>query len=227
MPEPREPHSSVDRAYREIRDAIVRGDHPPGSPLRHRDLSDRYGVSLIPIREALRRLEVERLVETRQNHGARVAPISAADVRDAYATRILLEAEALRRAWPKLQPEDVAGARRALDRMFEALDQGRLAEAAELHREHHFDLWTHIDSPWLEHLIRILWIHTERYRNLALLLETPTPGPSEYHLGVLDAIDRGDLSAAIERAEAELTKSRDVVISHVEATSGGAESDGA
>ena len=83
-----------------LRDAIIDGEFPPGSPLRHNELTNAFGVSLIPIREAMRKLEVERLVDSTPNKGARVASVSLDDVRDVYQTRIALETEALRRAWP-------------------------------------------------------------------------------------------------------------------------------
>jgi DNA-binding GntR family transcriptional regulator len=179
------------------------------------ELSSEYGMSLIPIREALRRLEVERLVENRPNRGARVAPMSLADVDDAYNSRILLESEALRRAWPNIDAATVAHARRDMDDMFAAFEEKRLRDGAQLHEKHHFDLWVRAGSEWLDHLIRILWGHTERYRNLALALQTPSPGEAEYHVLVMGAIERWDLDAAIRHTEEELGRARDVVIEHL------------
>lgn len=210
-----QPISSVDRVYRDLREAIVSCRYLPGSPLRLQELSSEYGMSLIPIREALRRLEVERLVENRPNRGARVATMSLADVDDTYNTRILLESEALRRAWPNIDAATVAHARRDMEDMFAAFDQKRLLDGAELHERHHFDLWARAGSEWLDHLIRILWGHTERYRNLALALQTPSPGEAEYHILVMGAIKRGDLNAAIRHTEEELGRARHVVVEHL------------
>lgn len=209
------PISSVERVYRDIRSAIIAGRHLPGTPLRLQELTEAYGVSLIPIREALRRLEVERLVENRPNRGARVAPISLADVADAYETRILLESMALRRAWPSLDADALAAARHTLSSMFEAFNDDRLMDGAELHQRHHFDLWARAGSDWLDHLIGILWSHTERYRNLALAIKTPTPGDHEHHLCVLEAIERGNLGAAIRHTEEELGQAKLVVLQHL------------
>ena len=111
--------SRVDAAYRQLRAAIISGEYPPGAPLRHSELADAFGVSLIPIREAMRRLEVERLVESIPNKGTRVAPVSIEDVQDVYATRVLLEVEALRRAWPRLDAAAVGEVRALCDSMVE------------------------------------------------------------------------------------------------------------
>lgn len=209
------PGSSVDRVYEAMRSAIVMGHYPPGGPLRLHELSSDLGVSLIPIREALRRLEVERLVENRPYRGAIVAPISEADVNDAYETRILLESEALRRAWPNIDEEALAGARATLDEMFAAFESGRIEEGAGLHQRYHFNLWARANSPWLEHLIGILWSHTERYRNLALVLQTPARAVHEYHEVVFSALQKGDLASAVLHTREELTRARDLVIDHL------------
>jgi GntR family carbon starvation induced transcriptional regulator len=81
----------VELVYRQLREALVNGEYAPGAPLRPDRLSRIYDVSLIPIREALRKLEVERLVEATPNKGVRVAPISMDDLVDVYATREMLE----------------------------------------------------------------------------------------------------------------------------------------
>ncbi|MGA7271051.1 MAG: GntR family transcriptional regulator [Acidimicrobiia bacterium] len=207
--------SSVDRVYEALRSAIVMGHYPPGGPLRLHELSEDLGVSLIPIREALRRLEVERLVDNRPYRGAVVASISLSDVRDAYGTRILLESEALRRAWPNIDEEALGVARNTLDEMFAAFEAGRMEEGAQLHGRYHFDLWARAESPWLDHLIRILWSHTERYRNLALVLQTPARAGKEYHQVVLAALESRDLDSAILHTREELSRARDLVIEHL------------
>lgn len=191
------------------------GRYAPGAPLRLQELTAEFGVSLTPIREALRRLEVERLVENRPNRGAVVASISPGDVEDAYDTRILLESEALRRAWPHLGPETMERARATLDEMFAAFDDGRLEDGVELHRRYHLDVWSAAGSDWLDHLIGILWSHTERCRNLALAIQTPARAAGEYHLEVMEAIESGDLDAAIRHTEDELGRARDIVIEHL------------
>jgi DNA-binding GntR family transcriptional regulator len=207
--------SSGEHVYQLLRSAIVMGGYPPGSPLRLQELSRQFGVSLIPIREALRRLEVERLVENQPNRGARVASISRADVEDAYNARILLETEMLRRAWPQLDRHAVRTARAILHEMLSAFEEGRLADGADLHRSYHFTLWEKARSQWLDHLVRILWSHTERYRNLALRLHAPTRAHGEYHRVALRAIEEGDLDTAIRHTEEELGRARDLVIQHL------------
>jgi DNA-binding GntR family transcriptional regulator len=95
--------SRVDRVQGAIRDKILAGFYPPGSRLILSRLAAEHGVSFIPIREALQRLEAERLVKNEQNRGARVAEISIADMRDIYETRVVLEQHAVR--WRRIGPD--------------------------------------------------------------------------------------------------------------------------
>jgi DNA-binding GntR family transcriptional regulator len=203
--------SRVDAAYRQLRRAIIHGDYPPGAPLRHAELEDAFGVSLIPIREAIRRLEVERLVDSVPNKGARVAPISLEDVRDVYATRVLLEVEALRRAWPRLDEEALSEIRELREAMVE---RARRDDPLfyELHRQIHFGLYERSDSPWLVHLIEIVWSHTERYRRLATRLRQFVDEPADLHGVVLDAIAAGDIDQAAAALRQDLERTVNLII---------------
>ena len=82
------------------------GDYPPGFSLRMSELARLNGVSTIPVREAMRRLEAERLVESVANKGVRVARLSSTDLADAYQLRTILEAEAVRLAAGRLTDAD-------------------------------------------------------------------------------------------------------------------------
>src|SRR4051794_15358550 len=94
--------SSVELVYQRTRHNILTGDYPPGSALRLQELADRFGVSIIPVREALRLLASEGFVDLIPNRGARVALLSMEDMLDVYRTRIALEVEALRQAAPRI-----------------------------------------------------------------------------------------------------------------------------
>lgn len=201
----------VDTAYRRLRQAIIDGDFEPGAPLRHSELVEAFGVSLIPIREAIRKLEVERLVDSVPNRGARVAPISLDDVQDVYATRIVLECEALRRAWPRLDEQHLAEIRKLRDRMVEQVRRED-PRFYDLHRRVHFGLYERSNSPWLIHLIEILWSHTERYRRLAARLKTFVDEPTDLHGRILEAAEAGDLGAAQDALRADLQRTANLIL---------------
>ena len=82
--------SASDIAARELFDAIVDGRIPPGSPLRLKELSEQLGMSMMPVREAIRRLAALDLVEMEPRKGARVRERALADLQDTYFSRLHL-----------------------------------------------------------------------------------------------------------------------------------------
>ncbi|MGH2693649.1 MAG: GntR family transcriptional regulator [Actinomycetota bacterium] len=155
----------MDRVYQHTRNAILMGEYAPGFPLRVQALATLNDVSTIPVREALRRLEAERLIESVANKGARVAELSFPDLADAYRIRTILEVEAVRLAFPRLEPADLETARALKEEMTRLFEEDRIHEAHETHRKLHFLIYEKTDSTWLLHIIRALWDHTERYRS--------------------------------------------------------------
>ena len=189
--------SAVERVYRATREAIITGDYPPGFPLRMNELAARSGVSTIPVREALRRLEAERLVESAAHKGARVAGLSFPDLADAYRLRILLETEAVRLGFPDLTDEDLARMRELLTEMTRLWREGR-EEGHEAHRRFHFLVYEKAGSTWLLHVIRSIWDHTERHRRLAMRWGAEPEDLSRSHEEMLAALVGRDLDKAIE-----------------------------
>src|SRR4029453_12614444 len=81
------PPSLSNQAYLAIRDEILRGQLKPGSPLSRRRLAQELGMSVLPVTEALRRLEADGLVESRPRAGTRVRVPAATDIRELYELR--------------------------------------------------------------------------------------------------------------------------------------------
>ena len=193
--------SLVDRVVAITRERILTGEYEPGARLRLHQLAGEAGVSLIPVREALRILEAERLVVTVPNKGARVADLSVEDMRDLYATRILLETAALQTA-RALSLEDAAALRQMLTDMKAAHEADNRDTMLLLHRQFHFGLYTQTTSPWLSYLIDILWKHTERYQRLSIPLRHD--GADVEHRRVFRALENGDNEGAARALQVHL-----------------------
>lgn len=208
-----EPPSRVDWVFTRLRKAIVHGEFEPGAPLRHGELSEVFGVSLIPIREAIRKLEMEKLVESAPNRGAWVAPITAEEVHDVYSVRILLETQALERSIPNLAPEDIEEMRDIRTRM---LDLGRRDDERywPLHKRLHFACYEKCGSPWLLSMVETLWSHTERHRRLAArIIEFGTDLGNDLHGDIIDHIAAGEVREAVISLENDLSRISDLVAS--------------
>lgn len=181
--------SLVDRVVTIARERILSGEYEPGARLRLHHLAEEAGVSLIPVREALRILEADRLVVTVPNKGARVADLSIEDMRDLYATRILLESAALRTSRP-LSRGQAASLKETLLLMRAANEADERDKFLELHRQFHFGLYAQTTSNWLSNLIEVLWNHTERYQRLSL--PARHDGAEAEHRRVLRALEKGE-----------------------------------
>lgn len=92
----RAPESLSEKAYTALREKILRGQMPAGSALSRRKLAIEYGMSFLPVSEALQRLEQDGLVESRPRVGTRVRVPTAYDIRDCYTLREALECQAAR-----------------------------------------------------------------------------------------------------------------------------------
>jgi DNA-binding GntR family transcriptional regulator len=127
-----------------LRLEIHDGALPPGSPLRQEELARRFGVSRLPIRDALIRLESEGLVTVYPNRGAFVVQLSPAEVREIYELRLLIEGDVLERAVPLMTSSDLA----TIDRALAATAAGAGAPGWEaLDRAFHLALYAPANRP--------------------------------------------------------------------------------
>ena len=114
-----------DRAYSAIRNMILAGELPAGTALGEEALAERCGVSRTPVREALRRLEVDMLVARTDTQRSYVPEWSLHDVREAFDLRAMLEAYAARRAAERMTPDSLAGLRAANAQIAQAITQSK------------------------------------------------------------------------------------------------------
>ncbi len=185
--------SLVNRVLTHTRQRILTGEYAPGSRLRLHRLAQECGVSLIPVREALRILEAERLVQTVPNKGATVAGLSSADLKDLYAVRKQLEADAILNS-PPLTADENDKLETILEQLAIANERKNVAAAMQLHREFHFCLYERSRSEWRLHLIEVLWHHAERYQWLSLA-EREDAAFAEHHR-ILEELRRGQRKRA-------------------------------
>jgi len=202
--------TQVAAVYHGIREAILDGRYAPGTPLRLKMLVIDHGGSHIPIREALRRLESERLVENIPNKGARVTPLSLDHLDDLYHTRIALEVDAVRRALENTTPKDLKHLTCLAEELDDAFDSGDTERAVAAHRRLHFGIYDLAESEWLSHLITILWNQSDRYRSLATPQRSSVEISAE-HRAIIDGLAHGDADAAGEALRLHLGHTASVV----------------
>src|SRR5262245_19782703 len=155
-------------ALERLREAIILGELTPGTPLRLEDLARTLGMSISPIREAVRQLEALGLAEHVPHHGAKVMKLDVEELREIFSVRLALEGMAVRRAAQLFAPADGGAARAHLAAYDEARRHGDIRNAVRAHGAFHFALYAAARSGWLLRLIRPAWDSCERYRPVLL-----------------------------------------------------------
>ncbi|MGH8953122.1 MAG: GntR family transcriptional regulator [Acidimicrobiia bacterium] len=181
----------ADVALAELREAIVSGEIPPGTPIRLQEYVDRLGMSTVPIREALRFLEQKGLIERTPHRGVYVSAMSARDLDDTYLIRLDLESRAVRLAAERMTEADGA---RILGRVEDYAKASLAGDpvARDIHGDIHMSLYELSGSKWLLLLLPMLWDNSERYRRLSLPLRGTPEQRIEEHRQIVEACAAGD-----------------------------------
>jgi len=154
----------AEAALEELREAIILGELVPGAPLRLEELARSLGMSISPIREAVRQLEALGLAEHVPHHGAKVVALDVDDLRELFEVRLALETLAVQGAARRFDDEDAARAHASLDSYATARRGDDVREAMRAHAAFHFTIYEAARSQWLLRLIRPAWDSCERYR---------------------------------------------------------------
>ncbi|MGY0712206.1 GntR family transcriptional regulator [Azospirillum argentinense] len=176
-----------------LREAILSGVIAPGTPLRQEELAETFGVSRMPVREALRQLEARALAEFHPHRGAVVAEISAADGADIGTIRMALEPMALRLSLPGLTAADLDQAEELIAEMDGEADPGRMGE---LNRRFHMTLYARAGRPRLLALTEQHLLAADRYLRFQFAALGYRPRSQDEHRALLAACRAGDADTA-------------------------------
>lgn len=185
---------AVDRAYEELRSRIRSGELPAGERLREESLAEQLGISRTPVREALRRLQADGLVDVVAHRGAHVAAWAEHDLDEIFTLRALLESEGARLAALRAEPVAVAELRATAEELARVVARPRLDldRVAMLNYEFHRSVLDLADSPRLSAMLRglvqtSLVMHTfHRYDRAAL------ERSARHHVELVEAIEAAD-----------------------------------
>ncbi|RMQ51209.1 GntR family transcriptional regulator [Pseudomonas cichorii] len=174
-----------------VRNAILDGSLPSGTALRQQELATLFGVSRMPVREALRQLEAQSLLRVETHKGAVVAPLITEDAVDAYGLRILLESEALRLSIPLLDADDLATARGYIELLEVETDYSKMGT---LNRLFHMSLYAKTPNKRLMRMVEEGLNEEERFLRFNL---------SSMGLGKLSQDDHWELLRLAEEKAVE------------------------
>ncbi len=187
----------------EIRAAILAGDLAPGQRLKQEQLAADMSVSRIPVREALRVLEAEGLIENRPGRGSVVVEVTRDEAADVLAVRGTLEGLAARLAAERVTPDAIAGLREAVEEGKSASVSGDHATASSAHTRFHLDLARAGGNAHLYAELESLPAKTEWI--VSSLLQSRSEYSWQEHEAILDAVASGeaDLAERLTRLHGE------------------------
>ncbi|WP_433869164.1 GntR family transcriptional regulator [Saccharopolyspora sp. CA-218241] len=190
--------SKGDVAYAELRERILSGRLAPRSRLAQHELAAEMGMSLTPLREAIRRLSSEGLIDLDTQRDARVASMSASEARQLFEVRLSLDPTAAGLAAERRTDDDIAALRTAAARLL-PVTRAWGEEALTAHRAFHRALYLASRNDVLIRMLDDLWDKSDRYRRIGLELppgEEPRTRDHREHHELVDLVAAGDANEA-------------------------------
>ena len=201
-----------DVVFNTLRKAILKGELKPGERLMEIALAERLGVSRTPVREAMRKLELEGLVVMIPRRGAQVANITEKDLNDVLEVRMALENLSIENACKKMTEEQLAELKRAA-KVFEAtMEEGNLVKLAEADVAFHEVIYQSSDNCRLNQVLNNLREQIYRYRVEYLKEEETRKLLVKEHDEIYEAIRNRDVKTAQEISYQHIENQREAIV---------------
>jgi DNA-binding GntR family transcriptional regulator len=182
----------------DLRQRILLGAFCEGYQLRQEALAKHYSVSRMPVREALRQLEAEGLVQFFQHRGAVVSKLSLEEIWEVFHLRALIECDLLERAIPQVKPEDIEQALSYCAKFDQLVEGGdRLDRWGELNWKLHHALYKPSGLQRSLQIAHTLHNQADRYVRLQLVLSQGIARASREHRELIELSRRGKVAAAV------------------------------
>ncbi len=178
-----------DVVFNNLRDAILNGSLKPGERLMENHLADKLGVSRTPVREALRMLEIEHLVELIPRKGAQVLDLSVTDLRNVLEIRSCLEALALKLACGNVPKEKIDELKNLNEGFIEAFDKKDYEGAARCDEAFHNIILESTGNERLVQILNNLKLQVYRYRIAYIKIAGTLDTIIKHHSDMIYAIE--------------------------------------
>jgi len=212
-----------DVVFNTLRQAILKGELKPGERLMEIALAEKLGVSRTPIREAMRKLELEGLVVMIPRRGAQVANITEKDLNDVLEVRIALENVAIEKACTRMSKEDMGRLWLAAKEFERTMAEGNLVRLAEADVAFHEIIYRASDNKRLNQVLNNLREQIYRYRVEYLKEEETRNVLVKEHEELTKAIRQRDVKKAQEISFRHIENQRRAIIQSIEAEEAGKE----
>lgn len=198
-----------------LRDRILAGTYAPGAPLLQDTIAAEFGVSKIPVREALVQLQGEGLVDIFAHRGFQVRPISGQELQEIFQLRIQIEPDAVAYGARKASAEDQLAAQAALERLSTAIAPDKLVKSGALNRAYHLSLIVERLQPLTGVLLGRLHTLGQRYIGIHLSEKGRVNRARREHNELFEAWRRRDAKAARRLAKAHIEETLVELVDHL------------
>lgn len=198
-----------EKVYKRLLDGIVSGKLPPGTQITIGQLADQFGVSLMPVREALRKLEAGNFISIQKNRRIMIKELSANDLNELLEIRLNLELMAAKKAVKNLTDETIKHLERLMDEVKAAKDP---EEFLEKNKEFHHTIYRNANMPILQETIQHLWWRLSPYLHI-YVNETPNYKVLKihYHEGILQGVRERNPKKVCKWLALDLKKAAELV----------------
>jgi DNA-binding GntR family transcriptional regulator len=185
-----------------LREQIMSGELKRGQKLKQAEIAENLGLSITPVREALKLLEAEGYVVGTSHRGAVVAPFQIDEVDELYDLRLMLEPRLARDAARRMTPAGVKELIAINDTMCEAFRKSDWPAMRSANYRFHFRLYEMADEPQTLHFVRVLWA---KYPfDLLSVMPNRTADVVAEHAALIDALAEGDAKTVARRLQAHI-----------------------
>lgn len=204
--------SLADKVYAELEEEILSGKYARGQSLHESALADMLGVSRTPLREAIRRLEQDGLLETIPNKGIFVRGISVDDIIDIYNIRINIEGLAIEKAIDKADDEAISELEEILDLQEFYASKGDYEKSMRMDSRFHGCIYKMCGSPPLTDILCNLHNKIQRFRKTSFSSSSRAKNATDEHRQMLEAIKMRDSERAVALAKRHTENAKENLI---------------
>jgi DNA-binding GntR family transcriptional regulator len=196
--------------YDQLRDKIISAEILPGETISLRELAQKFGVSLMPVREALWQLESERIIVIESNKRILVNKLAAKEMEEALRLRLLLESTAAERACDLRPDNAIPRLRQILESMEVSVDRPKIFNRRNT--QFHFSIYSYADSPLLLEIIERIWARVGPYVYTHAIMTQDNSKVLKYHGKMLQGLEERNKKKVTNALREDLEAAARIII---------------
>ncbi len=201
-----------DEVFTYLRSSILKGEIPHGTKLMEKKLADELGVSRTPVREALRMLQAEGLVQIKHGRGTFVSEISIEEIKDVLEVRAALENLAVRLCCDRVSDEELEQIKAIHRGFLRAIREKNIDDIIKYDIDFHDAIYTSTKNNKLKVLIKNMSDQMYRFRVRYIKQMDDHSAIAEEHMKIITAIENGDSQMASEEATEHIANQEKSVV---------------